>query len=165
MMKPTYLIAILTATAVAVFTLHAQDNENQPKGPSQGGPGKGAAGGKGGPGKGGSNMSGPGKGGSRGGGGSMMKFMPVLAALDADGDGTISEAELENATAALKTLDKNEDGVLTEDEVRPSFGGMSRGGPGGAGSAEGQGPGRPGAGGKGGMSKGCLLYTSDAADD
>ena len=31
----------------------------------------------------------------------MMRMMPVLAALDADHDGKISKAEIENATAAL----------------------------------------------------------------
>ncbi len=59
----------------------------------------------------------------------MMRMMPVLAALDADHDGKISKAEIDNATAALKTLDKNDDGQLTEEELRPDFAG--RGGPGG----------------------------------
>ena len=54
---------------------------------------------------------------------------PSTAALDADGDGTISDAELNNAPAALRKLDKNNDGNLTEEEVRPNFGG--RRGPGG----------------------------------
>lgn len=62
----------------------------------------------------------------------MMTFLPVLIALDADKDGKISSKEIANASAALKTLDKNGDGSLTEDEVRPSFGGRGgRGGPGG----------------------------------
>ena len=64
----------------------------------------------------------------------MMTFLPVLAALDADKDRKISSKEIDNA-AALRTLDKNGDGNLTEDEVRPSFGG--RGGPGGRGGREG----------------------------
>ena len=38
---------------------------------------------------------------------------PLLQALDADGDGIISAAEIANAPAALKTLDKNGDGKLT----------------------------------------------------
>ncbi|MFG0263458.1 MAG: hypothetical protein ACF788_13785, partial [Novipirellula sp. JB048] len=49
----------------------------------------------------------------------MMQRMPVLAALDADGDGVISEAEIDNAAAALRSLDKNQDGALTFDELRP----------------------------------------------
>lgn len=44
---------------------------------------------------------------------------PLETALDADQDGDISAAEIENAVAALKSLDKNEDGKLTPDEYRP----------------------------------------------
>ena len=43
----------------------------------------------------------------------MMSFLPVLVALDADKDGEISSSEMENAVAALKTLDKNKDGKLS----------------------------------------------------
>jgi Ca2+-binding EF-hand superfamily protein len=49
----------------------------------------------------------------------FMHFHPVLAALDADHDGEISAREIQNAPAALKTLDKNGDGRLTQDEVLP----------------------------------------------
>ena len=69
--------------------------------------------------------------GGPGGRGGMIRFSPILSALDADNDGVISAAELANAPAALKTLDKNGDGQLTEDELRPQFGG--RGGQGGNG--------------------------------
>ncbi len=44
---------------------------------------------------------------------------PVIAALDADHDGTISATELEGAPASLKTLDKNGDGELSPEELRP----------------------------------------------
>lgn len=44
---------------------------------------------------------------------------PILAALDADGDGILSSAELANASVALQKLDKNGDGRLTPDEYRP----------------------------------------------
>jgi Ca2+-binding EF-hand superfamily protein len=44
---------------------------------------------------------------------------PLLNALDANHDGTIDETEIANASAALKTLDKNGDGKLTKDELRP----------------------------------------------
>lgn len=73
-----------------------------------------------------------GRGGGRGGPGGMLRAMPLLAALDANSDGTIVDDEINNAPAALKTLDKNADGQLTEDEVRPAFGpgGRGRGGPG-----------------------------------
>jgi hypothetical protein len=64
---------------------------------------------------------------------------PIMAALDANKDGEIDATELANATAALKTLDKNGDGKLTGDEIRPPRGDRGPGGraPGG---------GRPGGG-------------------
>ncbi len=55
---------------------------------------------------------------------------PVMDVLDADKDGTLSAEEMNNATAALKTLDKNTDGKLSDDEIRPPRpdGGPGRGG-------------------------------------
>lgn len=47
--------------------------------------------------------------------------LPLMTALDADRDGEISPSEIENAAAALKSLDANEDGRLTRDELRPQF--------------------------------------------
>src|SRR5215467_6585792 len=44
---------------------------------------------------------------------------PLFIALDANHDGVIDEAEIANASAALKTLDKNGDGKLTMDELLP----------------------------------------------
>jgi hypothetical protein len=44
---------------------------------------------------------------------------PVIHALDADGDGTISATEMEDAPESLKKLDKNEDGELSPSELRP----------------------------------------------
>lgn len=64
-------------------------------------------------------------------GGPPMRFNPIFAALDADGDGVISAAELANASVALKKLDKNGDGQLTAGEVRPNFEGRGPGGPSG----------------------------------
>ena len=60
---------------------------------------------------------------------------PLLAALDTDGDGTISAAELANAAASLAKLDKNGDGQLTPDEFMGGFGKDRgrHGGPGGHG--------------------------------
>src|SRR5712675_888216 len=46
-----------------------------------------------------------------------MRMMKALSALDADENGVIDEAEIKNAVAALKKLDVNQDGKLTEDEV------------------------------------------------
>jgi Ca2+-binding EF-hand superfamily protein len=48
-------------------------------------------------------------------------------ALDTDRNGEISAEEIANAPTSLKALDKNHDGVITEDEVRPVPGG-GRGG-------------------------------------
>jgi hypothetical protein len=51
-----------------------------------------------------------------------------MAALDGDADGELSSEEISNAVKALKSLDKNNDGKLAGDEIRPQFG---PGGPGG----------------------------------
>jgi hypothetical protein len=67
---------------------------------------------------------------------------PVVAALDANKDGEIDATEIANAAAALKTLDKNGDGKLTGEEIRPPRGDRGPGGPGGRGGAD-----RPGRGG------------------
>lgn len=93
------------------------------------------------------------------GGGFRPPAHPITQALDADKDGIISSKEIANAVAALKTLDKNKDGRLTDDEIRPprpgGFG-PPGGGPGGQGGRGGDGPpggGRPGEGnaGRGGQ--------------
>ena len=56
----------------------------------------------------------------------------LMDALDANKDGKISTAEIENAVTALKTLDKDEDGKLSSKEIGwpPAFvrGGTGRGG-------------------------------------
>lgn len=44
---------------------------------------------------------------------------PLVAALDANHDGVIDADEIANASKALKTLDKNGDGKLTQEELRP----------------------------------------------
>jgi len=54
--------------------------------------------------------------------------MPLMLALDTDRDGEISAEEIKNAVAALKKLDRNGDGRLSREELRPQFGGP--GGPG-----------------------------------
>ena len=65
--------------------------------------------------------------------GGMMRT-PAFQALDVDHDGAISAVELANAATALKSLDKNGDGKLTEEEVRPQM----RGGRGGRGGEPGE---------------------------
>ncbi|MBT5619560.1 MAG: hypothetical protein HOJ65_02220, partial [Verrucomicrobia bacterium] len=64
-------------------------------------------------------------GGERGSGG-FMQALPVVVALDANGDGEISTEEIEKAEEALAKVDKNGDGKLSGDEVRPSRGGSQR---------------------------------------
>ncbi len=73
----------------------------------------------------GTHGGGPGGGGPRGGG--MMRMDPILAAIDADKNGTISAAELRNSTIALRALDKDNDGQLSGEEIRPAFGDRGRG--------------------------------------
>ncbi|MCH9655629.1 MAG: hypothetical protein K0U86_21595 [Planctomycetes bacterium] len=83
---------------------------------------------------------------------SFMKMLPIIVVLDANKDGEISKEEMENATAALQKLDKDKNGKLTEDELRPNFGrrGGDRRGPGGPGNVGGRDGDRRGPGGPGG---------------
>jgi hypothetical protein len=53
---------------------------------------------------------------------------PIVAALDANGDGRIDTNELRGAAAALRKLDRNSDGQITADEI-PGPGGGRQGGP------------------------------------
>ena len=73
----------------------------------------------------GAAAAGPGKGGEPPGppdgqGRTKRPMPPVLAALDADGDGVVSPAELSAAPARLKKLDANASGRLEPDEYRPA---------------------------------------------
>jgi Ca2+-binding EF-hand superfamily protein len=58
-----------------------------------------------------------GRGPGRGGFPPSIGFM----ALDANGDGVLDAAELDAAPTVLAKLDKNSDGRITADEVRPAF--------------------------------------------
>ena len=62
-------------------------------------------------------------GGPRRGRGGGRSRHPVILALDADGDGEISAAEIDNATASLTKLDTDGDGWLRREELRPTDGG------------------------------------------
>ena len=48
--------------------------------------------------------------------------IPLMAALDTDGDGSVSGPELASAAQALRALDGDGDGRLTPDELRPAAG-------------------------------------------
>lgn len=74
-------------------------------------------------------------------GGRPRMIPPLMEALDTNRDGILGADEIKNATNALLKLDKNTDGQLTQDELRPTRppGGRGPGGPGGPGR-----PGRPG---------------------
>jgi uncharacterized protein YuzE len=80
-----------------------------------------------------------------------MQASPILSAIDVNHDGRIDAAELANAPARLKTLDKNTDGKLTRDEagLPPGFGRPAGPGRGGRGEG-GRGGGEPGRGGDAG---------------
>ncbi len=120
-MKTKTLLTLVAALGALSLTAFAQDAG----GPPQDGP----RGGQGGPGMGG-----------------RRPVPPIVAALDANHDGTIDADEIANASAALKKLDKNGDGKLTPDELRPARpqggqGGGPNGGPeGGPGNDGPQGP-------------------------
>lgn len=65
---------------------------------------------------------------------------PLIAVLDANHDGVIDATEIENASQALLKLDKNGDGKLTRDELRPPRPENENGGPDGAGKGRRMGP-------------------------
>jgi Ca2+-binding EF-hand superfamily protein len=53
--------------------------------------------------------------------------MPLVAALDANQDGTVSETEIESAAQSLRMLDTAGDGRISADELRPASGSDSSG--------------------------------------
>ncbi len=76
--------------------------------------------------------------------GGFMRFNPLLSAIDTNHDGVISESEIAVAAKSLMILDKNGDGQITADEMRPSFGPGGPGGPEGRRREEGGREGGPG---------------------
>ncbi|MEA3211978.1 MAG: hypothetical protein QOE70_5035 [Chthoniobacter sp.] len=98
-MKMTHLLTVLALGASSLLASAQEAKKDAP------------AGGPGGPG-------GPGG----------RPIPPIIAALDTNKDGVIDATELANATASLKALDKDGDGKLSPEELRPARG---PGGPGG----------------------------------
>ena len=64
----------------------------------------------------------------------MMQMLPIMKALDTDQDGSLSASEIANASKTLVQLDKNGDGIISNEEMRPDPsampGGIAGGGPG-----------------------------------
>ena len=90
-------------------------------------------------------------------GGGPVVIVPVMTAMDTDGNGELSGAEVLNAPNTLVSLDANDDGMLSGAELAPEIGAFGRGrGRGGEGRGRrGRGPrgglrGRGGPGGRGG---------------
>lgn len=75
----------------------------------------------------GDGFGGGGGGGFGGPGGGPPPQDPTVTVLDKDGNGELTEDELEGASAALLSADKNGDGTLTADELRPAGGGRTDG--------------------------------------
>lgn len=108
MWKNTLLVAFLACAGMA---LNAADPGTAPKGP---------------------RPEGPPPGGERGdheGHRRPPPPPPMMMILDTDRDGELSAAEIEAASAALKTLDKNGDGKLDHFELRPPLPPREGGGP------------------------------------
>jgi Ca2+-binding EF-hand superfamily protein len=62
--------------------------------------------------------------GGRGGRGEMnfIRMDPILAAIDANGDGILSAEEIRNAPAAIRKLDKDGNGEISREEAMPPMG-------------------------------------------
>ncbi len=99
----TAVLALLGISATVTVLAQPPEDDRPPRGDRLDGPPLGERRGEGGP-----NDS-----------GRPPMPNPLVAALDKNGDREISAEELEAATASLLTLDKNKDGKLTDDEMRP----------------------------------------------
>lgn len=138
---------VATLVGIAFPMMASAQEEGKPAGrrPIMQRPGAGAesGGGPGGPGFPGSPMG-------------IMQMMPLMKVLDTDHDGTLSASEIANASKALLQLDKNGDGIISSEEMRPDPNAM----PGGFAGAG------PGAGGQfNGAMMGKMFERSDANGD
>jgi hypothetical protein len=137
MKRNSTLLTMALALTLPAIDLSAQENKDQPpppRGPryqqrdgdAPNPPREGDGPREGGPRDGGQRRQFPGGPGGQAGGqpmeGQRPPTPPLMAALDTDNDGVISEKEISAATKSLKKLDKNKDGKLTADELRPAGG-------------------------------------------
>ena len=72
----------------------------------------------------------------------MLEMLPLMKALDKDGNGELSEEEINNAVKAIKTLDKDKNGKISSEEMMPDMPFGRGGGRGGGGRDRGR-PQRP----------------------
>jgi hypothetical protein len=117
----TKLVILTLALGASTCLLTAQDGQRPPQGqrpPGQGGQGGGGPGGMGG----------------------QRPMNPFVEVLDGNKDGIIDATEIARASEALKKLDKNGDGKITQEEFRPQRP-AGAGGPGGQGGQGGHPPG------------------------
>lgn len=132
-MKMKFPLVAVLLTLVVPAVSSAQDNDkDKPEGrrpgllrPGAGPRGKGPAG-RG-------EQGAPGQPGGPFGGGpggaplmAMMKLLPLMTALDTDGDGTLSPSEIADSSKSLMKLDKDGDGAISAEEMKPD---MSKIGP------------------------------------
>ena len=134
------LIAMLMAVATPTWALAQEDGKDRPgsRRPKMTPTGEGS-----------------GQGGFMGG---PMAMLPIMKALDTDQDGILSATEIANASKSLMQLDKDGNGVLSMEEMRPDLSRMAPGGLAGIG-----GPGSNGAPSGAMMAK--LFEKSDSDND
>ena len=84
----------------------------------------------------------------------LLQMLPIMKVLDTDQDGMLSATEIANASKALVQLDKDGDGIISSEEMRPDMSKM----PGGL-----AGPGANGIG--NGPNMGKMFETRDANGD
>jgi hypothetical protein len=124
-MKTTLTTALVAVLGALTLAANAQDTPLASDARPEGGP----------------EQRGPGMGGQR------PPLPLIVRTLDANHDGVIDATEMNNATAALKALDKNGDGKLTVEEFmgpRPQLRGGQTDGDNRGPSRQGRSPGGPG---------------------